>query len=334
MPTPTFKDLVQETSTTTGTGTYDLDGSAPTGKRSFIAAGLDTETVTYLVTDGVDWEINEGVVAAGSPPTLTRGTLLDSSTGSAIDWPGGTLRVGLVLTSRDIATALAGVGGGGGLPFPLSAPASPSAFDEEFTGASLDAKWTVMNSMTASGSTIQYNFDGTWLLIPMVANSTETARRYRIRQTISGIPAATEFTMVARIALASFPSLNAAITLSWGDNAAYNTGNACLVRLDVDSTNFRIGAYTVGFTEVTANIPLGASQVYIGFRRDEDNIFDCFWSLDGIGWRLLWGASTRNYAFTNLFLDMNGATSGNTVSMMGVDFIRVNDARFYLPRND
>jgi hypothetical protein len=228
-----------------------------------------------------------------------------------------------------------GAGGGGiALPFPLSAPETPSAFDDEFTGDTLDPKWTVMNSMTASGSTKQYNFDGTWLLIPMVSSSTETARRYRIRQTITGISGSAEFTVVARISLAAFPSITSAITLSWGNNAAYNTGNACLARLDVDGSNFRIGAYTVGFTEATASIAGGAGSLFIGFRRDEDGVFDCFWSYDGLGWRLLWGGSTRNYAFDYLWIDLEGHNSGSTVNTLGVDFVRVNDSRFYLPRRD
>lgn len=82
-------DRVKETSTTTGTGTYDLAG-AVTGFRTFVAGVGTGNRCTYVAENGTDWEINEGVVTDATPDTLTRAKLLASSTGAAINWAAGT----------------------------------------------------------------------------------------------------------------------------------------------------------------------------------------------------------------------------------------------------
>lgn len=85
-----YDDRVRVTTTTTGTGTYTVGTTPATGCRAFTVFA-DTDTTTYCVEteDRTVWEINEGVVGA-SGTTLTRGTLLSSSTGSAINWTAGT----------------------------------------------------------------------------------------------------------------------------------------------------------------------------------------------------------------------------------------------------
>lgn len=88
MSTSKFADRVQETTTTTGTGTYSLLG-ALTGYQGFAAAFSTGSTVYYLVTDGTNWEIGQGVyTTAGS--TLTRAAILASSNASAaVNWGTG-----------------------------------------------------------------------------------------------------------------------------------------------------------------------------------------------------------------------------------------------------
>lgn len=93
MPTTQIADRVVETTTTTGTGTYTLDG-ARTGYRSFadaVTAGdfATGDTVYYYATDGTDWEVGSGVFTVATL-TLTRATIARSSNaGAAVNWGAG-----------------------------------------------------------------------------------------------------------------------------------------------------------------------------------------------------------------------------------------------------
>ena len=85
------KDRVQETTTTTGTGTISLAG-AKTGFQTFVAGIGDGNTTYYTIEDdnSTAWEVGLGTVDA-SPDTLTRATILASSNGgSAITLTSGT----------------------------------------------------------------------------------------------------------------------------------------------------------------------------------------------------------------------------------------------------
>lgn len=225
------------------------------------------------------------------------------------------------------------IGGDGvTLPFPLSAPTVPSAFDDEFTTDTLDAKWTIDSSMSASGATIDYNFDGTWLKLTVPSSSTQTARNLRVRQAVTGIGVSAPFTLVARLGLSCVDSLSGPEAfIGFADNNTYNSGNGVYLGLDNDGSNRRLGAYTPGFTEATVNLPTGASFVYVGIRRDASGNCDCYYSLDGLGWRLLWAGTGRTFAFSTLWLSLSGGSSGATVNYAHCDFVRVNDTRFSLP---
>lgn len=86
----TYADRVKETTTTTGTGTYSL-GGAVTGFRTFVAGAGSTNTATYCIEDGVNWEIGEGTITSGTPDTLSRTTIIASSNaGAAVVWGAGT----------------------------------------------------------------------------------------------------------------------------------------------------------------------------------------------------------------------------------------------------
>lgn len=95
---PNYKrtaDRVSETTETEGLSGYELLGAAG-GFRSFVDGIGDTEEAYYCCTDGTDWEVGLGVIASGSPDTLTRSTILDSSmgietaNGGKITWTAGT----------------------------------------------------------------------------------------------------------------------------------------------------------------------------------------------------------------------------------------------------
>jgi hypothetical protein len=98
------KDRVQETSSTTGTGTLTLSG-AVSGFQSFSSAIGNGNTTYYSITNGTEWEVGIGTVAAG---TLSRDTVLSSSTGSAVSFSAGVKNV-FVTYPADKAVTIDGV---------------------------------------------------------------------------------------------------------------------------------------------------------------------------------------------------------------------------------
>jgi hypothetical protein len=88
-----LKDRVQETTTTTGTGTLTL-GGAVTGYQSFSAIG-NANTTYYAIyaNGGSEWEVGIGTYTA-SGTTLSRTTVLSSSnSGSLVSFSAGTKNV-------------------------------------------------------------------------------------------------------------------------------------------------------------------------------------------------------------------------------------------------
>lgn len=84
---PIYVDRVQETTTTSGTGTYTLNG-ATTGYQAFSAVG-NGNTAYYSITDGTNWEVGLGTYTL-SGTTLARTSILSSSnSNSAVSWSAG-----------------------------------------------------------------------------------------------------------------------------------------------------------------------------------------------------------------------------------------------------
>lgn len=86
-------DRVQETTTTTGTGSVTLLG-AVTGFQSFAAIG-NGNTTYYTIADqgGANWEVGLGTYST-TGPTLARTTVIASSnSGSLVNFTAGTKTV-------------------------------------------------------------------------------------------------------------------------------------------------------------------------------------------------------------------------------------------------
>lgn len=87
---------VGQTTTTTSTGTVDLDGTI-TGKQTFVAGIGDGNTCKYVISDPAtgDWEMGTGTVTDAAPDTLSRDTVIDNSLGDTtkINFGGGTKQV-------------------------------------------------------------------------------------------------------------------------------------------------------------------------------------------------------------------------------------------------
>ena len=87
------KDRVNETSTTTGTGTFTLAG-AVTGFQTFAAIGDGNTTYyTIVLQGGSEWEVGLGTYTS-SGTTLSRDTVLSSSnSNNAVNFSAGTKNV-------------------------------------------------------------------------------------------------------------------------------------------------------------------------------------------------------------------------------------------------
>lgn len=99
-----LKNRVQETTTTTGTGTVTLSGTAPSGFQTFANALSDGDTTYYQITDGTDWEIGLGTYIS-SVNELQRTEVYESSNSNAkVDWSAGAKDVFIVLPASQIGS--------------------------------------------------------------------------------------------------------------------------------------------------------------------------------------------------------------------------------------
>ncbi len=101
-------DRVRETSTTTGTGTLDLDG-AVSNFQTFVAGIGSTNTTHYAIInrDAAEWEVGLGTVTDAAPDTLARTTVFSSSNGdAAVSFSAGTKDVICTRPAGTVAAAL------------------------------------------------------------------------------------------------------------------------------------------------------------------------------------------------------------------------------------
>lgn len=153
---------IRETSITTGTGTYTLDG-APAGFQAFSTLGLNN-LCPYFATDGTNWEEGIGTVLT-APNRLARTHVLGSSNaGAAVNWGIGsrTLRcgpIGALAVPRKLSKNVAG-----GVGTTVLTQDEQRYDIIEFTGAltgnrviEVDAtpwNWTLVNNTTGAFSLI------------------------------------------------------------------------------------------------------------------------------------------------------------------------------------
>ena len=114
-------DRVKETTTSTGTGTINLDG-AETGFETFVAGIGNSNTTYYCIQaqGGSAFEIGVGTVTDASPDTLSRTAIISSSNGdAAVDFGAG---------SKDVFCTL---------------PASKAVIEDSSTNADIAGNLTI-----------------------------------------------------------------------------------------------------------------------------------------------------------------------------------------------
>ena len=97
-----INDRVKENSTTTGTGTFTLDG-AVTGFETFSSAIVNGNTTQYTIhtQNAAEFEVGIGTVGAG---TLARDTVISSSNSdAAVDFTAGTKDVFCTMPASKVA---------------------------------------------------------------------------------------------------------------------------------------------------------------------------------------------------------------------------------------
>lgn len=87
MAGPIYLDRAQETTTTTGTGTYTLAGAVG-GYQSFAGVG-DGNTCYYAATDGTSWEVGLGTYTAAGTTLARTAVLASSNANAAVSWAAG-----------------------------------------------------------------------------------------------------------------------------------------------------------------------------------------------------------------------------------------------------
>lgn len=99
--------LVRETTTTTGAGTYSLAGNV-TNYRDFDSVMADGDRCWYAIRLGPDFEVGIGTFTSGSPDTLARTTILESSnSNNAVNWGAGTKDI-YMIQAPELAISVVG----------------------------------------------------------------------------------------------------------------------------------------------------------------------------------------------------------------------------------
>jgi len=129
-----LNDRVKETTTTTGTGTFNLAG-AVTGFETFVAGVGDGNTTYYAITlpGTAEFEVGLGTITDASPDTLARTTIISSSNSdSAVNFSAGTKTIFCTI------------------------PASKSVFLDASGNATLGADLSVGDDLTVLGGVIDF----------------------------------------------------------------------------------------------------------------------------------------------------------------------------------
>ena len=87
-----YADRVQETTNTAGTGTITLLG-AVADFQSFTTAFQDGARVRYVIQNGVNWEVGDGIFTAAGPTLSRQNVYSSSNAGALVNFPVGTANV-------------------------------------------------------------------------------------------------------------------------------------------------------------------------------------------------------------------------------------------------
>ena len=251
-------DRVKETSTSTGTGTIDLDG-AVTGFETFVAGIADSNTTYYAIfhQGTTEWEVGLGTVTDATPDTLARTTVLTNSDGntSQVTFSAGTKDVFCTLPASK-AVYLNASGAAVGALSNVVEDTTPQL------GGDLDVNGNAI--VSASDGNIAINADGTGV-VTMTANSITG-------EVIPGKLSGTNFTDSLLVGHSTTGTLNTAIQntgvglraldgLTSGDNNT-GIGKDALSNVSTGSNNTALGQQAGrGFSIKSGNTAIGENAI-------------------------------------------------------------------------
>lgn len=245
-----------------------------------------------------------------------------------------------------LGAAVADLGGGAGrltlpaysppsLGYPDVPPDTPNAYDEEFRSASLDVKWTeVATPADPVRNVVTTQELGDWLQMQSVGltGASTADRQYLISQVLSGVTG--EYTLIARVRYARFSNsgANQYINIELNTGTTFGVGTFYGIQIVVESLTTRIRGYKNGFTWTginTGQTNNPASSIYVAIRRSSDGRHGMYASQDGYAWSQC--ADTESgvsYVPIRMFVELLGGNITGQNAMLGVDWIRWDDARF------
>jgi hypothetical protein len=256
-------DRVKDTTTTTGTGTITLSGTAPIGYVSFGTAIGNGNTTYYTITAGSEWEVGIGTYTA-SGTTLSRDTVLASSAGGTtkVTFSAGTKDVFVTYPAgkaiSDGYGTLPAANGGTGLTSPGTAGNVLTSNGTAWTSAAGGPAFQAVASGTlADGSTVIVNTDGTVSVAGIVVFSSPTF----------GTATVFESANTTYIS-ATYDSVSQKVVIAYRDVANSNYGTAIVGTVSGTSISFGTAVVfeSAATIDISATYDSNAQRVVIAYQ--------------------------------------------------------------------
>lgn len=212
----------------------------------------------------------------------------------------------------------AGGGGSSVLPYPDNPPTVPSAYDDEFTGAVLDAKWAVITPLTAPNAYDVNASIPSWLNVKLPNNVGSTLE---IAQTVN-IPASQALSFTIK-----YSAFNYAVThglFFYVKDAGYSNGLHIGTYFNSGVNKISLSKKVAGtdtFDISTANWAF--AKTFLHLQRDAGDNWQLWFSQDGISWQKLGAAITLSFVTTTLSILIEN-TAASAPCNIAVDWIRSN----------